>query len=252
MPQKYAKYAWRMLIFWSCLLTLILTGCSSLPSGAGAEPTHTPLSDTQPTPTATLPPAQPTATQTFALAGKNLIVNGDAESGPGTDGSVAPRTVPGWQVTDGFNVVEYGSPNDMPALNTPGPQDRGKNFFYGGLSTEKSSATQTINVSSIAIVLGTGRIKYTLSGWLGGIAGQNDHVELKALFLSASGGTLATASLPVVLDSERQGETELLFKTTRGLVPAGTVKIKIQMDMIRTDGADNDAYADNLSLVLSA
>jgi hypothetical protein len=242
----------QLLLLCTCLLAWGLSACASLPANSSDQSGHTSSDASTATPSATQPPAQPGATAAFALAGKNLLVNGDAESGPGTDGTNAPASVPGWQVSDGFNVIVYGSPNDLPTLNTPGPANRGKNFFYGGLSTEHSSASQIVDVSSVAPVLSTGQIKYTLSGWIGGLAGQNDHVELTARFLAVDGSVLGTAQLPTVLDNDRHGETELLFKTATGLVPAGTVKIQIQMDMIRTDGADNDAYADNLSLVLGA
>src|SRR5258707_7361945 len=66
------------------------------------------------------------------MLGINLITNGDAEAGIGsTDGSVV--TIPGWDRIGNFGtVVQYGSPGGFPDLSSPGPHDRGGNFFAGG------------------------------------------------------------------------------------------------------------------------
>lgn len=233
-----------------CLFTLSFSSCVPQPSTTTVTST-TPATTTE---AATPTTAQPTATpnKAFALAGKNLISNGDAESGPGTDGATRATSIPGWTTSGTFNVVAYNSPNEFPGDSTPGPNNRGKNFFFGGSEGDHSSATQIIDLTNASPIFATRQISYTFSAWLGGTSGQNDHVELSAQFLGAGDAVLATATLPKILDSDRQGETELLFVKTSDLVPAGTTKIKIVMNMIRTDGSDNDAYADNLSLTLNA
>jgi hypothetical protein len=248
MMQKQISHLIKMLVV-SCLFALGVGACASLPSGStGGEATPTATSAVA-TPTTEQPKMTPDGGS--SLAGKNWIVNGDAESGPGTDGTTVVAHVPGWTTSGAFNVIVYGSPNGYPADNTPGPTDRGKNFFSGGPEGDRSSATQTIDLTSVAPLLATGKFSYSFSAWMGGVSGQNDHVELAAQFLGTGDTVLATAALPKVLDDERSGETELLLKKVSGPVPPGTLKIKIDMEMVKTDGGENDAYADNLSLVLT-
>lgn len=248
MMQKHFSHLIRMLAL-SCLFALGASACASLPSGStGGEATPGTTSVVA-TPTTEQPKMTPGGGS--SLANKNWIVNGDAESGPGTDGTTVAAHVPGWTTSGSFNVIVYGAPNGYPAADTPGPTDRGKNFFCGGPEGERSSATQTLDLTSVAPLLATGKFSYNFSAWLGGISGQNDHVELAAQFLGTGDTVLATAALPKVLDDERSGETKLLLKKVSGPVPPGTLKIKIDMEMIKTDGAENDAYADNLSLVLT-
>jgi hypothetical protein len=250
MTQKHFSHLIKILAL-SCLFALGASACSSQSAGStGGEA----MSTTVATPAAATPTAeQPKMTPSggSSLAGKNWIVNGDAESGPGTDGTTVAAHVPGWTTSGSFNVIAYGAPNGYPANDTPGPTDRGKNFFSGGSEGDRSSATQTLDLTSVAPLLATGKFSYSFSAWMGGVAGQNDHPEISAQFLGTGDAVLATATLPKVLDDERSGETALLLKKVSGPVPPGTLKIKIDMEMVKTDGAENDAYADNLSLVLT-
>src|SRR5262249_30611195 len=65
------------------------------------------------------------------LFGRNLLANGDAEGGTGSDNGDA-MPAPGWMSTDGLAVVQYGASGGFPDATTPGPDDRGVNFFAGG------------------------------------------------------------------------------------------------------------------------
>jgi hypothetical protein len=81
----------------------------------------------------------------------NLIVNGAAEMGDGSFDGIAANTVPGWTVTGLLNEVQYGASDGQgvggwPTPTTPGPSDRGHNFFAGG-GGGVSTGTQTIDVS---------------------------------------------------------------------------------------------------------
>src|SRR5205814_10241554 len=64
----------------------------------------------------------------------NLLVNGDAEAAAGsaTGGSVP---IPGWTSVHGATAVQYGAP-DFPDSGSPGPLERGVNFFAGGPNEE--------------------------------------------------------------------------------------------------------------------
>jgi hypothetical protein len=227
------------------LLLLPLTACGTSHSGPAAGGASSPSAVTSPGGAATLE---------LPIAGKNLIVNGDAEAAPGTDGDSVAVDVPGWARTGEFTAVAYDTAGDgnYPTPKDPGPPDRGRNFFAGGPNAERSGAVQTIDGSQVGSALDSGRVGYTLSAWLGGYRGQDDQVQLAAQFLSAAGGVLATASLPAVVDADRAGRTALLLRTTGGSVPPGTRRIRVDMEMIRKAGSANDGYADDLALVLNA
>ena len=95
------------------------------------------------------------------------------------------------------------------------------------------------------------RVRFQLSGFLGGFANHNDNAVLTATFKDSSGTPLGTASIGPVTNVDRGFATGLLFRTASGDVPTGTQTIDILLQMTRTTGTDNDGYADNLSLVLN-
>jgi hypothetical protein len=188
-------------------------------------------------------------TSTGAPAGVNLIQNGNAEAAAGAtgDGTVS---VPGFATTPHFTTTRYvGGGGDLDAT-TPGPSDRGSNYFYGGPANARSNATQVIDVASGAARIDAGSVTYTLSAWLGGYSNQDDNAVLTATFLGDSGMSLASAKIGPVLSADRGGVSKLLFRQTGGTVPRGTRQIKIALVMTRLSGSDNDGLADDLSLVL--
>jgi predicted small secreted protein len=234
-------------------LSLLLAACSTQ-TGATTDtpvPTSAPTR-AQPTHTPTKPPTPTPPTGTGLFGGKNLIVNGDAESGPGTmDGSTPVTNIPGWTPMGNFDVVVYGASGGYPLDTDPGPTDRGKNFFSGGPDDDVSTGTQIIDVSSVATMLDTGAVSYTLSGWLGGYADQNDNATLTIQFQDASGKTLGQGQFGPVMAADRNNVTSFIQKTAQGNAPKGTRKILVTLTMTRTDGSANDGYADNLSLTLA-
>jgi len=178
----------------------------------------------------------------------NLIVNGNAEQAAGSmDGT--PVATPGWTSTGEATAVEYGVAG-YPDSTVPGPSDRGMNLFIGGIDDAMSSLTQTADVSRYGSAIDGGKVTYTLSAWLGGYQDQDDSATLTITFQSSSGGALGTASLGPVLAADRADMTELLQKQTTGTVPSGTRSVLVVLSMVRTDGTNNDGYADDLSLVL--
>src|SRR5215471_4280438 len=81
------------------------------------------------------------AGQAQSLYGRNLVVNGDAESGPATNGgNTLPSSIPGWTAASGPNVVLYTA-NSRLTANNPGPANRGKAYFAGS-NTAKAVLTQ--------------------------------------------------------------------------------------------------------------
>ncbi|MFN2464818.1 MAG: serine/threonine-protein kinase [Candidatus Dormibacteria bacterium] len=185
-----------------------------------------------------------------AMFGHNLVVNGNAEQGSGaTDVSqvVMPEH---WTTTGPFTVLKYGSP-DFPTATDAGPPDRGDYFFAGGPNNSKSSATQTIDLSGGSGGIDGGGKQYTLSAYLGGFGGQNDAATVSVRFEDAAGHDIGDAHVGPVTDLTRKGRTGLVRSQTTGAVPAGARKAVITIVMNRTDGAYNDGYADDVSLVIS-
>jgi len=189
--------------------------------------------------------------QSTSMFGRNLVVNGNAEAGPGTpDTASTARPLPGWTPTGNFTAVRYGASGGVGATD-PGPPDRGKNFFAGGPDNAASSAVQTIDVSTGAAAIDAGGVKFTLSAYVGGFSGQRDHAVITATFKDADGGKLAAASIGPVTPEQRKGHTGLLARSASGTVPAKSRSIDVAIVSTRFEGAYNDGYCDDVALVLT-
>ncbi|MGC4098619.1 MAG: hypothetical protein QM706_16020 [Nitrospira sp.] len=199
------------------------------------------LSDVSPAPAAMVPFNQ------------NLIVNGDAESDIGSSTGAVIGAVTGFTTVGSFTVTQYGavvSSGHFPALASPGPVDRGLNFFSGGPANAASSARQVINVSSIASSIDLGSTTYELSGFLGGFSTQGDHAVVTATFRNDTNGILGQGSIGPITHTDRDDVTGLWCAIALGTVPAGTRSIEVALVLTRNAGSYNDGYADNLSLML--
>jgi hypothetical protein len=195
--------------------------------------------------------------QSVAVAqvlGTNLIVNGNAESGPGsTDGDTPPvPNAPGWTLTGTFLVPKYDVGPGSPASTDPGSPTRAANFFAGGPSAANSSAAQSINVSAAAAAIDANSVTYNLSGWFGGYANQDDNARLTITFKNAGAAAIGTASIGAVTAADRSNITSMLFRNATGNVPVGTRTIDVVLLMTYASGVYNDGDADDLSLILSA
>jgi hypothetical protein len=179
--------------------------------------------------------------------GQNAIVNPGAEAGTGSVSGNDIETVPGWLTNGNFTVVQYGSSNSE-INTTPGPAF-GDNFFAGGPNNASSSATQSIDVSNVSTLINEGLVDYTISGYFGGYLTQDDHATLTATFFDASMDDLGQVSIGGDNEVARNGQTELLFDSTIGVVPFATTSIEFTLQMTRTEGSYNDGYADNLSFI---
>ena len=251
------------------VLILSLAACSGATSGgnnsiATATPGSTQVAAS--TPTATAPSS--TKLPENPLLGKNLLVNGDAESGSAGDATTATpilvKTIPGWERSGPLNILPYGngkSSECIPGSEDVGPGNRGKQFFYGGFaandpnhSAATSSITQTLDVSHATALFAQGAVQYTLSAWLGGCQGQDDSGSVSIQFLSASGKALGTAKIGPVGYADRSNVTGLFSRSKDGTVPAGTTKIVVTLGFTLDpqNNEDNDASADDLSLLLHA
>lgn len=189
--------------------------------------------------------------QAAPMLGSNIIVNGDAESGLGSLSGNDILAAPGWSTSNNFTVVQYNPSTGFPGPSSPGPANRGSNFFAGGPNTAASSAVQLVDVSTFAVLIDLGQVLFDLSGYLGGFTSHTDNALLRAEFLNASSAILGSASIGPVTASDRNDVTGLLFRSTSGSLPSGTRVIGLHLDATRLVGAYADGYADNLSLILS-
>ena len=102
----------------------------------------------------------------------NLISNGDAEANSGTNNYSTNRGIAWWFDIASATLGVYGSNPDFPSLASPGPADRGDNFFLGG--TTNGWISQRIDISDVAEVVDGSGVDYLLSGWFGGVGDQED------------------------------------------------------------------------------
>ena len=185
--------------------------------------------------------------------GTNLIVNGNAETGPGSsDGSTLPvPNAPGWAVTGALIVNQYNIAGGFPLATDPGSPTRAANYFAGGANNASSNVAQTISVAAGAAAIDAGSVTYSLSGWLGGFDGQDDNAALSVTFRNGGGTAIGSVSVGPVLSAARGGATGMSLVSTGGALPVGTRTIDVLLQMTRASGSYNDGYADDLSLVLS-
>lgn len=183
--------------------------------------------------------------------GTNLVFNGDAESMRGFDDATPDQYCSGWEDRDGdgMSVMRYAALSTQP---TQSPAGRGDNFFIGGIIGE-STMSQRIDLSEIGPLIASGRVAYDLSGWLGGWGNQDDHSDLLLRFLDDAGDEISQVLLQGPLAAERKNVTTFARREAEGTLPTGTRAVEVALRASRpgTSG-DNDGFADNISLILSA
>jgi hypothetical protein len=196
-----------------------------------------------------------------AVPSGNLVVNGDAESGTGSSDSAttAPVPIPGWTTTANLTEHTYdaaGSQN-FPDANASAAIAGGSQFFAGGpangAGNSVETATQTVDLSADAAEIDGGAVAATLSADLGGFATQEDQAGVIATFLGIDGQQLgAVLSIGPVTAEDRNSVTSLLPRTGTSSVPPGTRAVRVTITATKFAGSYNDAYADNISLVLTS
>lgn len=184
------------------------------------------------------------------LLARNLLVNPDAESGPGASSLLAVVPPPGWQTFGGLTTLAYGAAASAFEGGTTGPDARGLSLFAGGPDSAVSLARQVVDVSAAAPLADARRLKAVLEGWLGGVGGEDDATEVTAAFLRADGTPLGTLGLGPVTRGDRRGLTGLVHRDTQSRVPPGTRQIEVTLRMTRFNGSYNDGVAENLELTL--
>jgi CSLREA domain-containing protein len=183
------------------------------------------------------------------LRGVELLRNGGAEGNElgSTDGAAIEQP-PYWATTSGsMTQINYGLAGGYP-LAAEAPAGSGRYFFEGG-DTAFSGGEQLIDISALASEIDAGQVPFTVSGAFGGFSTDGDSAALTLLFYSDAGqfGSIAIGGFSA---ADRGNLTGLLPESKSGFIPAGARSIDVTLEMTRTNGARNDGYADNLSLVL--
>lgn len=228
---------------------LIATPAAASPTPSAAAST-TPSASPATAPTKQSTPSTTTKPNAGPILGKNLVVNGDAETGPAAERDTVAVPPQGWTVTGNLTAVKWGTDGVL-REDDPGPADRGSAFFAGGPNNEESSASQVIDVAAGAAAIDASTITYDLEAYLGGFLNQHDSATVTATFRSADQTPLGVATLGPSKPEERSKESGMGPYVSMGSVPRGTRSIEISLLMKRYEGAYNDAYADNISLVLA-
>lgn len=195
-----------------------------------------------------------------ASPGTNLLANGDAELGAASLRGYDEVIVPGWRVTRGLpTVVRYGA-KDLLQQASPGPTDRGRNYFAGGSGGTAQLDQDVPLVAPDGSSLAAGA-RVTISGWLGGLASSEDEPSVVLTFRGAGGTSLSTATLGPVTLRARRNTTELVDVSRSLAVPRGTTGVRVSLVMRTSatnyDGwlgsvpGNNQAWADDLSLTAS-
>jgi hypothetical protein len=188
-----------------------------------------------------------------AHAAGNLLANGDAESAPGS-ASGAVVAVPGWALGAGsqFTAVTYNPTFGGPNVGSPGPADRGLNYFAGGPSAALSTASQLIDLSAFLGAIASGQATFSLSGWFGGYQSQDDHAILNVSLLDANGIQTGFGAVGDVSRADRNNVTGLLFRDLAASIAPTTTQALVSISLVRQQGSYDDGYADNLSFSVSS
>jgi hypothetical protein len=181
----------------------------------------------------------------LAATTDNLVVNGDAEAHRCTPDWSAQTPVPGWTVLHGAASVlcyeAFARAHEKPEL--PSANRAGHALFAApGADT---SIGQQVDVRVAAAAIDAGGLGWELSAWLGGWRGSVP-ASLTAIFLGEDGH--ATGAPVVLGGGAARARTGLSARAARGLVPAGTRSVLLELMLPGGALSFGDSYGDNIRL----
>jgi hypothetical protein len=195
------------------------------------------------------PPSAPDPLGAIAAAlplfGKNLVVNGTAESANPSAPPGATNAFPGWTTDGHVTAGQYTAFTSLAA-----PTNGGNRFFMGLTNVPASRATQTIDLTRGTPFIDSGDVRFNAEAWLGAWQEQTDTAAVLISFRDDAGKVLAETRLGPVTGKERSFFNRLVRRTATGQVPAATRKVSLELELKPDDQAGAPARADNLSLVL--
>jgi hypothetical protein len=173
----------------------------------------------------------------------NLVTNPGAEAGAAGSGQVV--AIPGWNTTDTFTAVTYGSVGH-PSIAESGEIGGGSNLFACGNDSNGAIAAQRIKLSGRNALIDSGNASVGFGAYLGGTGIEGDNARVIVRFLSATGKQLDKAITHV----SSGGNGNMVLWSAGTVVPAGTRVLRIVLQGKRFVGADCDAFFDNVYLNL--
>ena len=208
----------------------------------------------------------PISPETFGslrpLLGRNLIVNGDFEMdrhraiNQRPDGYVTLDyiAISGWHDEAKATTISYEHPEQV-TFPRPGrdpvPTNHGRYFFMGG-DTER--VWQEIDVTALEQPINAGQIEFELTGWIGGVADQDDQLSVVARALDDGGNEVGALQIGPIDITERANRMGFWHRSQTGMLPEGTRRVRVEIvseSNVRVPGNILDSYADNLTLRLS-
>jgi uncharacterized protein (TIGR03437 family) len=190
-----------------------------------------------------------------SILNTNLIVNGNAETGPAGTGVVTPvSTIPGWTVVSGKpTVLPYNytttAPQQptygFPQLTSPAPPDHGFQYFAAAFPSTQAVMSQVINVSAASGLINANNAEFVASAYMGSAGGVSVGTSVAVAFQNAGGQTFNTVTLGPLTSP---GGLGMYLQQQIGLVPAGTAQITVTLTL--QDGNYDTGIADSLSLML--
>jgi hypothetical protein len=196
---------------------------------------------------ATTPSAPAAAAPAY---GTNLIENGDAEGNLGASNATDIVKPSGWETTGQFTAVQYGAAGEFPDISTNGPASRELNLFEGG-NAPISTATQTIALTPYATDIDAGKLKYVLSGWLGGWQSREDNATVTVTFIATHGTKLTSDAIGPVTAQQRLFNSGYIEQEATNTVPKNARAAVIKIVLTRVGDGYNHGSLDNVSLVLN-
>jgi hypothetical protein len=126
----------------------------------------------------------------------------------------------------------------------------GSNLVVNG-GAEAGIAGWTVGHQTLDLGSTTDRdLAYSLSGWLGGWADQDDNALFYVQFLDEFNNEIGNATIGPVMARDRANQTGLQYRESDGLMPTGTRTLSFWLSMERLVAGDNDGYADNLAFIV--
>ena len=178
-----------------------------------------------------------------SVFGRNLVVNGNADAGSATNNA---SEIPGWKATGTPVVKAYpkGTKSDWGV-----PADHGANFFTAG-SANKTTLSQTIDLTPGATTIDAGNVTFDLSACLGGVRDDEDNARVIVSFANDKKEEIGTATAGPLLRDDREKQTVTVLRKTIGQVPRGARTATVTIDLEKTSGSFVSASADDVSLLL--
>src|SRR3954452_18213065 len=187
-----------------------------------------------------------------ALPTGNLIVNGDAETGPSGEGGQVFRP-PGWELSTDISQIRYAT-GHAPAGDAADPVAAGATaLFAGGPGNAPRTMRQVLALDAATrAAIARGNVSVTLSADLGGYADEPDAVLVELVYGASAAVVPTGISVGPITRDDRGHETKLIRRTAKALLSSDVAYMRVDVEFLTGTGTYLDGMADNLSVTLSA